>query len=213
MSEEETATPEAPSTHEFDKNLQQVQQEKANFQRRSQELENENAGLRDQLNTKPEAYETPEPDAGLDAYEQVEQSKKDIEELRSKLAKNEILLSSQDKTIQNINQKADYEKQLKQYDGVYGADNRNAALARATKRCVDAGYTLEGSDHPPYDQMLGVVRESYLHEYYQNKYKPVIEKPKSDNGLGGSNFIDLDDGIPEGDVETVREAMRKRGGD
>jgi DNA repair exonuclease SbcCD ATPase subunit len=209
MSEEATAT-----THEFNKDLQQVQQEKANFQKRSQELEgsvqdleSQNRSLRDQLNATPDPVASED---SLDAYEQVEQSKKDIQMLRGQLAKNEVLLNSQDRTLRSINQVADYEKQLKAFDGTFGAENRNAALARATKRCTNAGYTLEGSDCPPYDQMMTVVKESYIHEYYQSKDKKVTEKPTSDNGLGGSNFVDLGDVIPEGSAEEVLEAMRKQ---
>ena len=208
MSEEQEVN-EAPNTHEFNKELQQVQQEKANFQRRSQDLEAENASLLEQLRAVPEVVETPEDNGSIDAYEQVEQSKKDIEDLRQKLAKNEILLNNQDLTIKNINQKSDYEKQLKAFDGVYGPDNRNAAIQRATQKCIDAGYTLEGSDHPPYKDMINVVKESYIHEYYQNKDKKVAEKPKGDNGLGGSSFVDLGDGIPEGSPEEVLLAMQK----
>ena len=103
MSEEATST-----THEFNKDLQQVQQEKANFQKRSQELEgsvqdleSENRSLRDQLNATPDPVSSED---SLDAYEQVEQSKKDIQALRGQLAKNEVLLNKQDRTLRSINE-------------------------------------------------------------------------------------------------------------
>ena len=208
MSEETVVAPEA--THEFNKELQQVQQEKANFQKRAQTLESQNVELRAELSKVPEPVQQSEGE--LDAYEQVERTKQDMLSMQSELANTKNLLESQQSTINNINQKADYEKQLEQLDGQYGAQNRNAAIARATQRCKDAGYTLQGTDHPKYADMVTVVRESYIHEYYQGKEKastPVV-KPTTDNGIGGSSFVDLGDGIPEGSMEEVIAAMQKQ---
>ena len=197
-----------PATHEFNKELQQVQQEKANFQKRSQTLEAQNEELRAELSRVPEPAVQSEGE--LDAYEQVEQTKKDMLSIQAELASTKNLLNSQQSTINNINQKADYEKQLSQLDGQYGAQNRNAAIAMATQRCKDAGYTLEGSDHPAYQDMVTVVRESYIHQYYQGKEKAntTTVKPQTDGGIGGGSFVDLGDGIQEGSMEDVIAAMQ-----
>jgi len=206
MSEQTVETPEA--THEFNKELQQVQQEKANFEKRSQTLEAQNEELRAELSRVPEPVQQTEGE--LDAYEQVQlltQKDKDKDAVIKTL---QTSLDSHSATINNINQKADYEKVLGQLDDQYGAQNRNAAIARATQRCKDAGYTLQGTDHPKYEDMVTVVRESFIHEYYQGKEKAnaPVEKPQTDNGIGGGSFVDLGDGIPEGSMEEVMAAMR-----
>ena len=207
MSEEEQNTESQDTSHEFDKKLQQVQQDSANYKRRSESLEDQVADLRDQLSAVPDVPTQSE--ESLDTYEQVEQSKKDVASLEERLTKSESLLRNQESIINNINQKADYEKQLSTLDARYGAETRNGAIAMATKQCKEAGYTLEGTDHPPYKDLMAVVRESYIHEYYQNRDKKVVEKHTSDNGLGGAGYIDLGDVIPEGSTEEVLAAMRK----
>ena len=198
---------EAPAeTHEFNKELQQVQQEKANFAKRNSTLEQQVNELREELANQPEPII--EDSSDVDAYEQVGRTKEDVSAMKSQLAEAKAQMQRQDAAINRMNQKSDYEAQLNAFDKVYGAKNRNQAIQRATDRCKEAGYTLTGTDHPNYDDLINVVKESYIHEYYQNKDKPQATKMKTDNGIGGSHFTGLGDDIQAGSPEQVLEQMR-----
>ena len=208
---DETATPEveAPKeTHEFNKELQQVQQENANYGKRNATLEHQVNELRDELARVPEPIV--EEDTNVDAYEQVNRTKDDVSAIRTQLAEAKAQMRNQDAAITRMNQKSDYDAQLSAFDKVYGAKNRNAALQRATEECKRVGYTLTGTSHPEYNDLITVIKESYLHEYYQNKDKPNAQKMTTDNGIGGSTFTGLGDDIKAGSSEYVLEQMRAR---
>ena len=208
MSDEtNTAVTEAPKeTHEFNKELQQVQQEKANFEKRNSTLEQQVNELRDELANVPEPIV--EDGGDVDAYEQVSRTKEEVSSMKTQLADARAQAQRQETAINRMTQKSDYDAQLKAFDKVYGAKNRNQAIQRATDRCKEAGYTLTGNSHPSYDELINVVKESYIHEYYQNKDKPSTQKMTTDNGIGGSTFTGLGDDIKAGSSEYVLEQMK-----
>ena len=210
MSDETNAevVTEAPKeTHEFNKELQQVQQEKANFEKRNSTLEQQVNELREQLESQPEPII--EDSGEVDAYEQVSRTKEEVSSMKSQLAEARVQMRNQEAAITRMNQKSDYDAQLSAFDKVYGAKNRNRAIQRATDRCKEAGYTLTGTDHPSYSELINVVKESYIHEYYQNKDKPqATQKMTTDNGIGGSTFTGMGEDIQAGSPEQVLEQMR-----
>lgn len=215
MSTEETVTEETTKevpkeTHEFNKELQQVQQDRANHQKRSQALEAQTKLQQTQISElREELAKAPVPEEGeLDAYEQVAITKNNLASLEKKFNEREIAYKNQEAEINKMNQKADYDESLNKFDKLYGASNRNKSVARVTKLCKDAGYTLEGSDFPSYDSIMIEMEKAYMHEYYLSKEKPPAVKHETDNGIGGTTFNNLDDGIPEGSLDEVIAAMK-----
>jgi len=203
----ETPVAEAEPKHEFNKELQQVQQEKANEARRADNLDSRNTEMQTDLdNLRAELASRPEPAAAEepDRYEMVGNHEKEIAELRQQLQSQATQLNTQ-------KEKDQWDTSLKAFDKEHGKECRTGALNRAKKAFTEAGYTFKGSDFPSMDQTLNQVEKAYIIEHYENKGKPKVERPKTDTGIGGSNFVDLGDDIPTGSMEDVVAAMKARG--
>lgn len=201
MSEQEEVTSTEEVTHEFNKELQQEQQKRANVERRAEVLATELAEANQRLDSIPET-----PTEEIDTYSQVGATVEKVRELEQQLV-------NANASIQSINEKTAFNETLDEFDRLYGAKNRNGALNRARQRCADAGISLIGDDRPAFNDLVAVIRESYIHEDYQGQLKAQANLktvPQGDSGYGGNSLVSLGDDIKAGTMEEVVAQMRAR---
>lgn len=212
MSEEQAVEPvvEAPA-HEFNKELQQSQQIAANHQRNAESLQTQVDELRQEAANRPEPVV--ETEGELDAYEQVKVTTAKMSSMEGTVSSQASLIAELQTDAKATRQSAEYKQHLEGFDKRYGSNCRNGALNRASQVFIDQGYTLQGTDFPPYANQIGEIDKAYIHEHYLAKEKanaPVTVKPQSDNGLGGTSFTDLGSGITPGSMDEVIAQMNAR---
>ena len=183
--------------HQFDKQRQQEQQELGNARRRISELE--------QSILDAQAAPKAEPDDGdEDPLETIKILKSELAEVKDKMETSFFKQSVRE-------EKVAYDEFLVGMKKEYGDEFTNNALQHAREEALRLGFSLNGRDHPTFDDLIkiGFLQAGGASTPAETTPRAKVKNaPKADVGKTGSATQEADF---HGTPDDVLADMRKRG--